>query len=54
MVAAPADWNRYLLHFMPVIILFLLSMDTKIKFRKKDLLISFIANYTFFQLNNYF
>jgi hypothetical protein len=54
MAAAPAVWNRYLIHFMPSVLLFLLSINISIEFKKRDLLISFLANLVFFQLNNYF
>jgi 4-amino-4-deoxy-L-arabinose transferase-like glycosyltransferase len=54
MVTAPADWNRYLIHYMPAILLFILSMNNNIELRRRDLLISFLANLVFFELNNYF
>jgi hypothetical protein len=54
MAAAPAVWNRYLIHFMPSVLLFLLSINIQIEFKKRDLIISFLANLIFFQLNNYF
>lgn len=47
-------WNRYLGQYMPVILLLVCSTDKVIELRKKDLLISVIANFIFLQLNMYF
>jgi hypothetical protein len=47
-------WNRYLTQYMPVVLLFLLSMDNTIELRKKDLFVSLLANFIFLHLNIYF
>ena len=48
-------WNRYLTQYMPVILLFVCSIDSVIlELKKKDLLISIIVNYIFLNLNAYF
>lgn len=54
MIVAYVVWNRYLIHFMPAFSLFLLSLGNVIELKKKDLLISLIANFVFLHLNNFF
>jgi len=54
MVVAYVVWNRYLIHFMPAFLLYLLSLGNFIELKKKDLIISLIANFVFLHLNNFF
>jgi len=53
MIVAYIVWNRYLIHFMPAFLLYLISMGNVIELKKKDLIISLIANFVFFHLNNF-
>jgi|WetSurMetagenome_2_1015567.scaffolds.fasta_scaffold08598_5 hypothetical protein len=48
------DLNRYLIQYMPIVLLFILSMDNIIELRKRDLFISLFTNFIFLHLNIYF
>jgi hypothetical protein len=53
MIIAFYVWNRYLIPYMPVFLLFSLSLGNIIELRKKDLIISLIGNFVFLHLNNF-